>query len=209
MRARADGVARPDLDGLANAFTSFTDGGARGAFAQTVRSALNWSGQRLEGTERLYLLADVPVLLVGGNRDSVIPIAHTVAAHELLPSSSLQIFDGAGHFPHVEQPQRFAQLLHDFLSNSAPARIDARSMRRRLLRDSCRTHRTTAAPGRLAPLVVAVCLGTRLPGGSLGGSARCVVRNAAAASWRRGPAAQSADRWPAGRTGDARRPKAK
>lgn len=38
----------PDLEGLAGAFTSFTDGGARGAFAQTVRGALNWSGQRLE-----------------------------------------------------------------------------------------------------------------------------------------------------------------
>jgi hypothetical protein len=38
---------------------------------------LNWSGQRLEGTERLYLLAEVPGLLVGGGRDSIIPVEHT------------------------------------------------------------------------------------------------------------------------------------
>jgi pimeloyl-ACP methyl ester carboxylesterase len=79
-----------------------------------VRGALNWSGQRLDGTERLYLLADMPVLLVAGDRDSVIPIAHTLAAHDRLPISRLEIFDGAGHFPHVERPQRFAQLLYEF-----------------------------------------------------------------------------------------------
>ena len=73
------------------------------------------------------------VLLAGGDRDMVIPIAHTLAAHDLLPTSTLQIFGGAGHFPHVEQPLRFAHLLHDFLSNSAPARVDAQSMRSRLL----------------------------------------------------------------------------
>jgi pimeloyl-ACP methyl ester carboxylesterase len=122
----------PDLDGLASAFTSFTDDGARGAFAQTVRGALNWSGQRLEGTERLYLLADVPVLLVGGNRDSVIPIEHTVGAHDRMPGSSLQVFEGVGHFPHVEQPSRFADLLAQFLTNTSASRSDLQSLRRRL-----------------------------------------------------------------------------
>lgn len=79
------------------------------------------SGQRLDGTERLYLLADTPLLLVTGNRDSVIPFAHTLAAHAALPGSRLEIFDGAGHFPHVEQPQRFAHLVHDFLGTTTPA----------------------------------------------------------------------------------------
>jgi pimeloyl-ACP methyl ester carboxylesterase len=123
---------RPDLVEMATAVASFTDRGARGAFAQTVRGALNWSGQRLEGTERLYLLADVPVLLVGGTRDSVIPVEHTVAAHDLLPGSHLEIFDGAGHFPHVEQPGRFADLLMRFLTRTSAARSDLDSLRRRL-----------------------------------------------------------------------------
>jgi len=126
-------VAPADIDGLVDAFSSFTDRGARTSFTHTVRGALNWSGQRLNGIERLYLLADVPVLLVGGDHDAVIPVAHTLAAHDLLPAGRLEIFDGAGHFPHVEQPQRFAHLLHDFLTTSAPAHIDARSMRDRLL----------------------------------------------------------------------------
>ncbi|HYH31067.1 MAG TPA: alpha/beta fold hydrolase [Pseudonocardia sp.] len=123
---------RPDLPGVTTAVSSFADHGARGAFAQTVRGALNWSGQRLEGTERLYLLADVPVLLVAGSRDSVIPVQHTVGAHDRLPGSRLEIFDGAGHFPHAEQPARFTGLLMQFLAHTDAAHSDLQSLRRRL-----------------------------------------------------------------------------
>jgi pimeloyl-ACP methyl ester carboxylesterase len=132
-------TSRAEIDGLADAFRSFTDRGARSAFTHTVRGALNWSGQRLDGTERLYLLTDTPVLLVAGSRDSVIPVDHTRAAHHVLPVSRLEIFDGAGHFPHVEQPQRFADLLDDFLATSTPAEVDARSMRHQLLNHPRRT----------------------------------------------------------------------
>jgi pimeloyl-ACP methyl ester carboxylesterase len=131
MRA-VPALNRPDLDGLASAITSFTDDGARGAFAHTVRGVLDWSGQRLGGTERLYLLADVPVLLIGGNRDSVIPIQHTVSAHHLLPSSRLEVFDGAGHFPHTEQPTRFADLLAQFVTSTSASHSDLQSLSRRL-----------------------------------------------------------------------------
>lgn len=126
-------VSGPEIDGLAAAFASFADRGARAAFAHTVSGALNWSGQRLEGTERLYLLAEVPVLLVGGARDSVIPVVHTVTAHDLIPCSRLEIFEKAGHFPHEDQPQRFADRLHDFLATTTPARADRQALRRQLL----------------------------------------------------------------------------
>ena len=126
-------VSPAEIDGLADAFDALADHDARKAFTDTVRGALNWSGQRLDGTERLYLLADTPVLLVAGNRDSVIPFAHTLAAHDVLPGSRLEIFDTSGHFPHVEQPQRFAVLLHEFLTTTRPAEVDVRSMRRQLL----------------------------------------------------------------------------
>ncbi len=126
-------VSPAEIDGLADAFDSLADDDARKAFTHTVRGALNWSGQRLDGTERLYLLADTPVLLVTGNRDSVIPSAHTLAAHDVLPASRLEVFADSGHFPHVDQPQRFAALLHDFLTTTRPAEVDVRSMRRQLL----------------------------------------------------------------------------
>lgn len=126
-------LAGADADGLFSAFGSFVDSGARGAFLQTARGALDWSGQRLTGTDRLPLLAEVPVLLVGGSRDPVIPVAHSVAAHELLPGSRLHVFDGAGHFPHVDEPRRFARLLTAFLSDTSAAPTDRAALRRRLV----------------------------------------------------------------------------
>ncbi|MEJ3654036.1 alpha/beta hydrolase [Actinomycetes bacterium KLBMP 9759] len=126
-------LAGPDHDGLAAAFASFGDRGARGAFAQTVRGTLNWSGQRLEGTERFYLLAGTPILLVGGSLDSVIPLSHTLAAHEALPASRIDVFDGAGHFLHVELPHRFAATVADFLAGTDPAESDRETLRRLLL----------------------------------------------------------------------------
>jgi pimeloyl-ACP methyl ester carboxylesterase len=121
-----------DLDGLLSAFSSFTDGGAREAFLQTARGALDWSGQRLTGTERLVVLSETPVLLLAGSRDSVIPVRHTIDAHNQLPHSYLEIFDGAGHFPHVDDPRRFAKVLTEFLTTTTGARADLVSLRRQL-----------------------------------------------------------------------------
>lgn len=125
-------VSSTEIDGLVEAFRSFTDRGARGAFAQTVRGALDWSGQRLDGSSRLPLLADVPVLLVAGDDDAVIPVGHTVAAHGLIPGSRLERFAAAGHFPHVEQPERFATAVARFLASTVPARADLESLRAQL-----------------------------------------------------------------------------
>jgi pimeloyl-ACP methyl ester carboxylesterase len=121
--------AGADLEGL---LSSFTDGGARDAFVQSTRGALNLSGQRLTGTGRLHLLAETPVLLVAGSRDPVIPVDHTVNAHETLPGSRLELFDGAGHFPHIDDPRRFVHLLHDFVTSTEPAHADRHSLRRHL-----------------------------------------------------------------------------
>lgn len=133
------GIPTADIDGLSYALASFADHDARHAFIQTVRSTLNWSGQRLDGTGRLYLLADVPVMLVGGTTDSVIPIAHTLAAHDQLPGSRLEIFDDTGHFPHSEHPARFTAALLDFLQTSPPLHTDVESLRRHLRRPRGRT----------------------------------------------------------------------
>lgn len=124
--------AGADLEGLLSAFASFGDGGARDAFVHSARGALDLSGQRLTGTERLHLMAETPVLLVAGSRDPVIPVDHTVNAHQALPGSRLELFDGAGHFPHIDDPRRFVHLLQDFVTSTEPAHADLHSLRRHL-----------------------------------------------------------------------------
>ena len=122
----------PDLDGLLSAFASFSDGDARGAFVRAARGALDLSGQRLTGVGRLRLLAETPVRLVGGSRDPVIPVDHTTSAHEVVPGSRLERFEGAGHFPHIDDAERFADVLHEFVRSTEPARVDRQSLRRHL-----------------------------------------------------------------------------
>ena len=74
----------------------------------------------MSASDRLYLAADVPTLIVWGDRDPIIPMAHGIAAHEAIPGSRFEIFEGAGHYPHCEQPERFAEVLVDFLESTTP-----------------------------------------------------------------------------------------
>jgi pimeloyl-ACP methyl ester carboxylesterase len=62
------------------------------------------------------------------------PVAHARAAHELMPESRLEIFEGAGRFLHVEQPLRFAETLRDFIESTAPTQQDASTFRELLAR---------------------------------------------------------------------------
>jgi pimeloyl-ACP methyl ester carboxylesterase len=112
------GVApRADLEALGRAWTVLADPDARDAFVTTLRGAVNWSGQRLSAIDRLYLLAELPILFIAGRHDSCIPYHHSLRAHQTLPSSQLEILD-TGHFPHQERPQNVVDLLTKFLTTS-------------------------------------------------------------------------------------------
>jgi pimeloyl-ACP methyl ester carboxylesterase len=112
-----------DLAGVATGIGSLGDADARGAFVHTARAAIDPGGQRVSATDRLYLAERLPTLIVWGERDPIIPAAHGVAAHDAIPGSRLELFAGAGHFPHREEPVRFVALLEDFLRSTEPAAI--------------------------------------------------------------------------------------
>ena len=113
--------AGEDLAGVAAGIASLGDADARGAFVHTARAAIDPGGQRVSATDRLYLAAHLPTLIVWGERDPIIPAAHGDAAHAAIPGSRLEIFAGAGHFPHREQPVRFVSLVEDFMRSTEPA----------------------------------------------------------------------------------------
>jgi pimeloyl-ACP methyl ester carboxylesterase len=113
--------AGEDLAGVAAGIASLGDAAARGAFVQTARAAIDTGGQRVSATDRLYLAAHLPTLIVWGERDPIIPAAHGEAAHAAIPGSRIEVFPGAGHFPHREDPVRFVSVLGDFVRSTAPA----------------------------------------------------------------------------------------
>jgi pimeloyl-ACP methyl ester carboxylesterase len=100
--------------------------GARKAFLETLRSVIDVRGQRVSAVDRLYLLGPVPTMVVWGERDNTIPLAHGREAHELIPNSRFETLPRAAHFPHLEDPDGLARLLADFLAGTEPHRLDDR-----------------------------------------------------------------------------------
>ena len=121
--AAADALARGwrRVRPLPNALTEpslarlreIADPGHRYAFLATLRAVVNSSGQRISALTRLPALADSPTLVIWGSEDHILPVAHGRRAHELLGTNRLEIFVGAGHEPHLDDPERFAQLLKE------------------------------------------------------------------------------------------------
>jgi pimeloyl-ACP methyl ester carboxylesterase len=121
--------ARTDIEEIARGHATLSDAEARAAFVHTLRSVVEPSGQRVEAANRLYLAQHVPFLLVWGERDSIIPVAHARATHEQVPASRLEVFPDSGHFPHLDEPQRFIDVLVDFIASTEPAGADAEGWR--------------------------------------------------------------------------------
>lgn len=115
------GLRNPHVEEMWRAYGSLTDVENRQAFVRTLRAVVDHGGQSVSAKDRLYLAAAVPTLLVWGDQDSVIPVSHAYDAHEAMPGSRLEIFEGASHFPHAEHPHRFVDVLDDFIASTEPA----------------------------------------------------------------------------------------
>jgi len=101
--------------------------------AQDMRAAPE---QRLRGSlrsmfslrlgARLKSLA-MPVLLVGGDADELIPLANMLDTWSLLPEGSgLHFWHGVGHSPNVDCPDALSSLLQRFVEQTIPKRIAGR-----------------------------------------------------------------------------------
>ncbi|MDT7545106.1 MAG: hypothetical protein QOE99_1216 [Actinomycetota bacterium] len=122
----------PGLVEVMVSFGSLGDPATRSAFIHTARSVLDIAGQRVDARDRLYLAADLPLLVVWGGRDPIIPVAHASLLAERIPGLQLEIFDRSGHFPHLTEPRRLAKVLGDFVTSTAAAVLDPASLTERL-----------------------------------------------------------------------------
>lgn len=109
-----------DRDAVMQLFAGLHDATGRRAFVRTLRAVVDLHGQVVTMLDRCYLTVGMPTLLVWGGRDGVIPLEHGRIAHAAMPGSRLEIFEGAGHFPHQQDPARFLNLLRTFLETTEP-----------------------------------------------------------------------------------------
>ena len=125
---------RPDTDvaEVARGYASLSDADRRAAFLASVRGVIGTGGQLIDAADRLYLADGLPVLIVWGSRDPIIPVRHAEDAHRAIPGSRLEILDDVGHVPQLEAPGRFLVALEAFLRDTEPARFDPDEWRARL-----------------------------------------------------------------------------
>lgn len=114
-----------DADGLGQVWGALRDRSTRSAFLRTLRSVVDVRGQSVSSRDRLHLTADIPMLLVWGSRDLMLPVAHARAVAEALPSCRLEVVPGAGHQPHRSDPRGFVAVVEQFVQQTGPAVYDA------------------------------------------------------------------------------------
>jgi pimeloyl-ACP methyl ester carboxylesterase len=129
-----------DADDVARVLRGLPDRDRRAAFTRTLRAVVDRRGQLVTMLDRAYLAEEMPVLVIWGDRDGIIPVEHAQVAHAAMPGSRLSVYEGAGHFPHHADPGRFVREVSEFVAGTDPFAHDLAG-RRELLRRG-RPHRS-------------------------------------------------------------------
>jgi pimeloyl-ACP methyl ester carboxylesterase len=106
--------------------------GALSAFSRTLRSVVDGRGQFVTMLDRSYLMQSIPLQLIWGEDDLVIPVSHARVAHEAIPGSRLEIFENSGHMPFHDHPARFVDVVERFIDSTEPGDHDPDLMRSQL-----------------------------------------------------------------------------
>src|ERR1700721_318588 len=99
---RSAGIQAPRAGEMWYAYSSLSDARTRQAFLRTLRSVVDYRGQAVSALNKLHVAAGLPTMLIWGDHDRIIPVAHGYAAHEALEGSRLEGLKGAGPFPPGE-----------------------------------------------------------------------------------------------------------
>ncbi|KQT94316.1 hypothetical protein ASG49_05345 [Marmoricola sp. Leaf446] len=110
-----------DLAEVADIYESFKDPRARAAIAHVVRAVVDMKGQIVTMVDRAYLTQAMPMLVVWGTDDMVIPAKHADNAARTAPGAVVEIVPNAGHFPHKDHPERFVRVVQEFVRATQPA----------------------------------------------------------------------------------------
>ena len=110
-----------DLDEAAAIVDSFKDPRGRRAIRHVVSGVVDWRGQVVTMADRAYLTAAMPMCVIWGADDTVIPARHAAIAEELAPGAQVEVMPDAGHFPHKDHPQRFVRIVDEFIRSHPPA----------------------------------------------------------------------------------------
>lgn len=122
----------PHLQEMGRGYASLVESDSRLAFIHTLRAVIDSGGQKVSAMDRLYLAERMPVLIIWGDRDPIIPVEHGRRAHLEIPHSRFVEIADARHWPQLDQPRLVCTELTDFISGTEPFRFDLELMREQL-----------------------------------------------------------------------------
>lgn len=67
-----------------------------------------------EDFSHLLPLVGSSTLLVWGSEDDAVPVANARIMERLIPDAGLVLFEGAGHFAYLDEPERFCRVARNF-----------------------------------------------------------------------------------------------
>jgi pimeloyl-ACP methyl ester carboxylesterase len=110
-----------DTADIVGMLENFQDPSAVSAFARTLRSVVDVRGQFVTMLDRSYLVQSLPVQIIWGEDDMIIPVDHAHQAHASIPGSRVEIFEESGHMPFHDHPDRFVEVVERFIDSTQPA----------------------------------------------------------------------------------------
>ncbi|WP_338892686.1 alpha/beta hydrolase [Rhodococcus sovatensis] len=146
------GAILHDTPDFMRVLSALPDPTAYEAYLRTLRAVVDWRGQVVTMLDRCYLTENLPVLLVWGDQDSVIPVSHAHLAHSAMPGSRLAVFRRSGHFPFRDDPIRFLHVLEEFFEETSALEFDESRWRHLLINGIGEDMITGSASTRLAVL---------------------------------------------------------
>lgn len=109
----------PDIDAIWTGFSSLGDRESRVAFLATTRAVIDFGGQSISAHDHLGDAPPISTMVVWGTKDRMIPVEHARSVQRQLPDCRVELFEGAGHFPHLDDPERFARSLREFITDDS------------------------------------------------------------------------------------------
>ncbi len=109
-----------DIGAIWRGFSSLGDRESRRAFLATTRAVIDIGGQSISAHDHLEGSLPLPTLIVWGTKDRMIPASHALSVEQAIPDCRVELFEGAGHFPHLDDPDRFARVLREFIDAEIP-----------------------------------------------------------------------------------------
>ena len=97
--------------------------GSDRAFQRSLEGVINFFGQQMQTIDRAHEINDMPpIALFWGSNDPIIPARHGLDAVSQSEGITLTIYEGCGHFPHLDAPEKVSRDLIEFLTDPDPPR---------------------------------------------------------------------------------------